>query len=115
MNTSRASDVRTYGALSLLANRELLAYCEIARYNRLIKGLHVELEKIAEWRRKVTDRSITPDEYREAIAYLRQGRASAAPQPKPPKQPRAKRAKQGKIAPTSQVDLEDLIRQVETL
>ena len=66
--------------------------------------------RFAEWRQKCVDLTITVEEYREAIAALREGRAAAAPKPKPPKAPR-KGKKSPTAAPAAQVDLEDLINQ----
>jgi len=69
--------------------------------------------RFVEWRQKCLDLTITVEEYREAIAALRQGRMEAAPKPKPPKAPKA--PKKGKKPPTNapmqQVDLEELINQ----
>lgn len=66
--------------------------------------------RFAEWRQKCVDLSITVEEYREAIAALREGRMAAAPKPKPPKAPR-KGKKPPTNAPMQQVDLEELINQ----
>lgn len=65
--------------------------------------------RFAEWRAKCLDLTITVEEYREAIAALREGRLAAAPKPKPPKAP--KKGKKPPTAPLGQMDLEDLINQ----
>lgn len=67
------------------------------------------LEQLALWRAKCQDLTITVEEYKEAIAALREGRMEAAPKVKPPKVPRGK--KKPTAAPSTQVDLEDLINQ----
>lgn len=101
-------------------NERLVAWCDdrlalnrvsFIRHQRLIEEIYVSNEKVLEWRRKAADRTITVEDLHEAIAHLRQGRLTAIKPPKAPKAPKKGRQK----APTSQVDLEDLIRQVETL
>lgn len=83
------------------------------RAARIGRQAMTSIEQVEKWRAACADRSITREEYAMAIAYLREGRMASAPVPKPPKAPR--KAKTGKKAPTSQIDLEDLINQLESL
>lgn len=48
--------------------------------------------KVAEWRRKITDKTITDDELKEAVVWLREGRQSAAASAKPKRVSAAKAA-----------------------
>jgi hypothetical protein len=99
----------------------LIRYCDarlelnewtVARLNRLLKDLQMTNEKVAEWRRKCQDLTITREEYAEAIAYLREGRWSAVKPEKPKKEKKPKKASK---PPMTQVDIEDLISQIESL
>lgn len=54
--------------------------------------MSVDPAQLAAWRAKCADGSITQDEYRQAIAHLREDRYRARPQPKAPK-PRKSRKK----------------------
>jgi len=109
MNTSTAS--RDYERLGKLCEaRQELNRAEYLRYSRLLSGINMSDEKVALWRQKCADFTITREEYAEAIAYLRAGRLNAAPQPKVKKPKKA-----GKKSDPRQVDLTDLINELEKL
>jgi hypothetical protein len=84
------------------------------RAARIGRQAMTSIEQVEKWRAACADRSITREEYALAIAYLREGRLNSAPKPKPPKAPR-KGKKSPTKPPASQVDLEDLINQLESL
>lgn len=51
--------------------------------------------RIAAWRAKAADNTITIEEMKEAIVALRQSRFEAAPKPKEPKAPKKTAAQSG--------------------
>jgi len=67
------------------------------------------LNRIAEWRRKATDGTISLEEMREAIKVLRENRISATAEAAKPKSSR------GKKAPVTPVDAGDLLDQLKGL
>ena len=62
------------------------------------------------WRQKVKDGTITNDELKEAIQYLREGRMAAAAKPG-----RTKTARGGSGSGVSATDAEELLKELEDL
>ena len=105
--------LHAYDALERLCTARLEADFALRdRYKRIERQLMTSIDQVEEWRKKCADHTITREEYALAIAYLREGRLNAAPKPKVAKPRKTKAVKK---PPPSQIDLEDLINQLESL